>query len=130
MLCVPMQGSFAPSGEYATILRCHSRERVVVQLDNTLAVVCLLLRRPMDADMYLGLARAASALTPCPCRVSLGYFDLAKMEFTSCSLMDVSVPTLAWRRESSPPAKPLAQIAKPCVFQRVSYKTSCQGCDL
>ena len=125
-----MQGSFAPSGEYAVILRCHSRDRFVVQLDNTLAVVCVSLRRPMDADAYLGLARAATALTPCPCRVSLGCFDLAKMEFTSCSLMDVSVPTSAWRRESLPPVKALAQIAKPCVFQRVSYKTSCKGCDL
>ena len=125
-----MQGSFTPSREYAMILLCHSRERVMVQLDNTLAVVCLLLRCPMDADMYLGLAQAARALTPCLCWVSLGYFYLAKMEFTSCSLMDLSVPTLAWRRESLPPGKALAQIAKQCVFQRVSYKTSCQGCDL
>ena len=126
-----MQGSFAPSGEYAVILRCHSRDRFVVQLDNTLAVVCVSLRRPMDADAYLGLARAATALTPCPCRVSLGCFDLAKMEFTSCSLMDVSVPTSAWRREPPPSlVKAMPPPAKLLVGQRASYKTPCQGCDL
>ena len=100
----------------------------MVQLDNTLAVVCVSLRRPMDADAYLGLARAATALTPCPCRVSLGYFDLAKMEFTSCSL---SVPTSAWRREPPPSlVKAMPPPAKLFVGQRASYKTPCRGCDL
>ena len=84
-----MQGVFSPThktSERGTLLKLASRERCVVQLKSTMAVVCLQLDSPLQDPLFRDLVLSVRPEAPLPCAVVLGAFHLARGEYTGCRI--------------------------------------------
>ena len=101
------------TSEHGTLLRMVSRERCVVQLGSTMAVVCLQLDAPLQDPLYTDMASSARPEAPLACAVVLGTFHLGRGEYTGCRI-----------HVSRPPHHPKgAQAAsKTSAARRMKYK--------
>jgi len=104
-----MQGVLTPprtTSERATLLRLLSRERCVVQLHSTMAVLCLQLDAPLQDPLYTDMASSVRPEAPLTCAVVLGAFHLGRGEYTGCRI-HVSRPS-QHPNKTQPASKPSA----------------------
>ena len=85
-----MEGGGLPpthkKSERGTLLKVASRERCVVQLKSTMAVVCLQLDSPLQDPLFRNLVSSVRAEAPLACAVVLGAFHLGRGEYTGCRI--------------------------------------------
>ena len=115
-----MQGVFSPThktSERGTLLKLASRERCVVQLKSTMAVVCLQLDSPLQDPLFRDLVLSVRPEAPLPCAVVLGAFHLARGEYTGCRI-HVAGAT----RSASMHAGGAQSASNPSTATRIKYK--------
>ena len=95
------------TSEHGTLLRMVSRERCVVQLGSTMAVVCLQLDAPLQDPLYTDMASSARPEAPLACAVVLGTFHLGRGSTPGAGYTCPGHHTI--RKGLRPPRKPQQQ---------------------
>ena len=83
----PMQSD----GEDGVVLRCQNPDCFLIQLNATLAVVCVRLKQCLSGPAYSELSKSTSPRSPVACKVLLGPYDMASLRYRACELC-VSAP--------------------------------------